>query len=234
LEVNGKIRLGGGEAVDFQDVLSGEMGTAALAGSVVATPLAYLLGSGFSDMRIEGIDLSVKSTNERSLATLEQVWSTKSEVKPGEHIEVMALLRLPGGQAVTQKIPVDIPENVSDKALMLAVGGGSNINALQFRLTPPGSAARDIHQVVKALNRMRRNNRLYALLMAPQRSFIMQGDEYPSPPPSLVQTFMADPAAASSVNFSGTSVVGDFEAAASSLMIHGQKTLLLKVVGPGL
>jgi hypothetical protein len=234
LEVNGKIRLGGGEAVDFQDVLSGEMGTAALAGSVVATPLSYLLGSGFPDLRIEGIDLWVKSSNERGLATLEQVWSTKSEVKPGDHIEVIALLRLPGGQVVTQKIPVDIPESVNDKTLMLAVGGGSNINALQFRFTPPGSGARDIHQVVKALNRMRRNNRLYALLMAPQRSFIMQGDEYPSPPPSLVQTFMADPAAASSVNLSGTSVVGDFEAAASSLMIHGQKTLFLKVVGPGL
>jgi hypothetical protein len=234
LEVNGKIRLAGGEAVDFQDVLSGEMGTAALAGSVVATPLAYLMGSGSPDLRIEGIDLSVKSRDESSLATLEQVWSTKSEVKPGDHIEVIALLRLPGGQAVIQKIPVDIPESVSDKALMLAVGGGSNINALQFRLTPPGSDARDIHQVVKALNRMRRNNRLYALLMAPQRSFIMQGDEYPSPPPSLVQTFMADPAAASSVNLSGTSVVGDFEAASSSLMIHGLKTLFLKVVGPGL
>jgi hypothetical protein len=234
LEVDGKIRLAGAEAVDFQDVLSGEMGTAALAGSVVATPLTYLMGSGFPDLRIEGIDLSVKSRNERSLATLEQVWSTKSEVKPGDHIEVIALLRLPGGQAVTQRIPVDIPESVSDKALILAVGGGSNINALQFRLTPPGSAARDIHQLVKALNRMRRNNRLYALLMAPQRSFIMQGDEYPSPPPSLVQTFMADPAAASSVNLSGTSVVGDYEAAASSLMILGQKTLFLKVVGPGL
>jgi hypothetical protein len=234
LELNGKIRLGGGEAVDLQDVFSGEMGTAALAGSAVATPLAYLLGSGFADMRIEGIDLAVKSTNTRSVATLEQVWSTKSEVKPGAHLEVIALLRLPGGQAVTQKIPIDIPESVSDKTLMLAVGGGASMNALQFRLTPPGSAARDLHQVVKALNRMRRNNRLYALLMAPQRSFIMQGDEYPSPPPSLVQTFMADPAAASSVNFSGTSVVGDFEAAASSLMIQGQKTLLLKVVGPGL
>ncbi|MGO8734863.1 MAG: SpoIVB peptidase S55 domain-containing protein [Terriglobia bacterium] len=234
LEVKGKIRLAGAESVDFQDVLSGEMGTAALAGSAVAVPLTYLMGSGFPDLHIEGVDLSVKSTNERSLATLEQVWSTKSEVRPGDHIEVFALLRLPGGQAVTQKIPVDIPESVSDKALMLAVGGGANINALQFRLTPPGSAARDIHQLVKALNRMRRNNRLYALLMAPQRSFTMQGDEYPSPPPSLVQTFMADPAAASSISFSGTSVVGDFEAAASSLMIRGQKTLLLKVVGPGL
>ena len=54
---------------------------------------------------------------------------------------------------------------------------------LQFRLTQPGSSARDIQQLVKALNRMRRNNRLYALLMTPQRSFVLEGDEYPSPPP---------------------------------------------------
>jgi hypothetical protein len=234
LEVDGKIRLAGGEAVEFQDVVSGEMGTAALAGSVVATPLVYLMGSGFTDLRIEGIEVSVKSRNERGVATLEQVWSTKSEVKPGDHLEVIALLRQPGGQVVTQKIPVDIPESVNDRALMLAVGGGANINALQFRLTPPGSALRDLHQLVKALNRLRRNNRLYVLLMSPQRSFIMQGDEYPSPPPSLVQTFMADPAAASNVSLSGTSVVGDYEAAASSLMIHGQKMLFLKVVGAGL
>jgi hypothetical protein len=141
---------------------------------------------------------------------------------------------MPGGQAVTQKIPVDIPESVSDRGLLLAVGGGASINMLQFRLTQPGSSARDIAQLVKALNRMRRNNRLYALLMAPQRSFVLEGDEYPSPPPSLIQTFMSDPAAASSVNLNGTSVVGDYEGAASSFMIHGQKTLLLKVVGPGL
>jgi hypothetical protein len=234
LEIDGKIRLAGDEAVEFEDVLSGETGTAALAASAVATSLAYLMGGGFADLRIEGIELSVRSRNERSLATLEQVWSTKSEVKPGDHLEVIGILRLPGGQAVTQRIPVDIPESVSDKTLMLVVGGGSDINALQFRVTPPGSGARDLHQLVKALNRLRRNNRLYALLMAPQRSFIVQGDEYPSPPPSLVQTFMADPAAASSVNLNGTSVVGDYEAAATSLMIHGQKMLFLKVVGPGL
>jgi len=234
LEVEGRIRLAGGEAVDMHDVFSGETGTAAQAGAAVAIPLTYLMGSGFPDLRIEGIDLSVKSRNEKSLATLEQVWCTKSEVKPGEHLEVIALLRLPGGQALTQRIPVAIPESVSDKTLMLAVGGGTEINALQFRMAPPGSGARDVHQLVKALNRMRRNNRLYAVLMAPQRSFIVQGDEYPSPPPSLIQTFMADPAAASSVNLSGTSVVGDFEAAMSSLMIRGQKMLFLKVVGPGL
>ncbi|MGC9997584.1 MAG: SpoIVB peptidase S55 domain-containing protein [Terriglobia bacterium] len=234
LDVEGKIRLAGADSVNFQDVVSGEMGITALAGNLVATPLNYLLGSGFPDLRVEGVELSVRSRNERSVATLEQVWSSRTEVKPGDHIEVFGLLRMPGGQAVTQRIPVNIPENISDKGLMLAVGGGATINMLQFRLTQPGSSARDIQQLVKALNRMRRNNRLYALLMTPQRSFVLEGDEYPSPPPSLIQTFMSDPAAASSVNLSGTSVVGDYEGAASSLMIHGQKTLLLKVVGPGL
>lgn len=234
LQIGGKIRLAGADAVDLQDVLSSDMGTVALAGSVAATPLYYLMSSGFPDLRIEGIDLSVTSRNDRSTATLEQAWSTKSEVRPGDHLEVIALLRLPGGAAVTQRIPISIPDSVTDRNLMLAVGGGANINALQYRLAPPGSAARDVHQLVKALNRMRRNNRLYALLMAPQRSFVMEGEEYPSPPPSLIQTFMADPAATSSLGLSGTSVVGDFEAAESSLMIRGQKMLLLKVVGPGL
>jgi len=50
--------------------LSGEMGTAALAGSAVACPPSRISWAAvFPDLHIEGIDLSVKSTNERSLAT---------------------------------------------------------------------------------------------------------------------------------------------------------------------
>ena len=70
--------------------------------------------------------------------------------------------------------------------------------------------------------------------MAPERSFVMQGDEYPSPPPSLVQTLMADPASSSNVIFNGTSVVGDYETQSTPYAIHGQKTLILKVANAGM
>jgi hypothetical protein len=113
------------------------------------------------------------------------------------------------------------------------VGSGQTINLLENRLSPLSTPPRDLRQLVRVLNRMRRNNRVYALLMAPQRSFVIQGDEYPSPPPSLVQTLLADPAAMSSAMFSGTSVVGDFETKPSPYTIRGEKTLMLKVVGPG-
>jgi hypothetical protein len=193
-----------------------------------------LMSSGFPDLKVQNIDLSVASLDEKRSATLEQAWSTKSEVLPGDHLEVTALIRLPGGATLTEKIPVEVPEGLTEKMLSLVVGGGSNINAMEFRFSALGGSPRNAQQLVRALNRMRRNNRLYALLMAPQRSFVMQGDEYPSPPPSLLQIFMADPAAASSVIFSGTSVVGDFETKPTPYSIHGQKTLILKVAGSGM
>jgi hypothetical protein len=233
LELKGTIRLAKGEAVELEDVVSGDINAAVAAGSSIANPLGYLLSSSFPDLRVEGIDLSLVSRNERRIATLEQVWSSKSEVSPGEHIELTAVLRTPSGETIVQKIPVDIPENVSDRMLSLVVGGGSAINVLQIRFSPLNMTPKDLSQLVQAINRMRRNNRLYALLMAPQRSFILQGDEYPSPPPSLVQTFLSDPAVSSSVIMSGTSVIGDFETKPTPYSIRGQKTLLLKVVEQG-
>ncbi len=233
LDIKGQIRLSGAESVDLEDVISSDFNSPFAAGAVVAQPLAFLLGSGFPALRIEGIDLSIVSKNEKKVANLEQVWSTKSEVHPGDHIEVSALLRTPWGETVTEKIPINIPESVNDRTLSVVVGSGASINAMQFRFSPLNTTPRDLHHLVRALNRMRHNNRLYALLMAPERSFILQGDEYPSPPPSLVQTLLADPAASSSLIFIGSSVAGDFETKASPYTIRGQKTLLLKVVSEG-
>lgn len=234
LSVKAKIRLAGGQSVDLDDILSGDLGTASMVGGVVAAPLSLLMTSGFPDLKVEDVDLNVVAVDERRNATIEQVWSTKSEVHPGDHLEVTALLRLPTGESATEKIPVVIPASVTDRVLSLVVGGGSSINAMEMRFSALGGNARDSTQLVRALNRMRRNNRIYGLLMSPQRSFVMQGDEYPSPPPSLMQTFMADPAAASSGVLSGTSIVGDYETSSTPYAIHGQKTLVLKLAGSGM
>jgi len=230
LQLNGKIRLSSGDSVDLEDVVSSEANAANAVGSSVAAPLSYLLSSDFPGLRVEGIDVSVASQNLNRAAHLEQVWSTKSEVQPGDHIEVTAVLRTFSGESLTQKIPVDIPPSVSDRTLSLVVGSGQTINILQNRFTTLGSPPRDLRQMIRVLNRTRRNNRLYALLMAPQRSFILQGDEYPSPPPSLLQTFLASPGVSSSVIFSGTSVIGDYETKPTPYSIEGQQNVFLKVV----
>jgi SpoIVB peptidase S55 len=229
LDIKGSIHLKGGETVSIEDVASGEINTAAVAGASVSSPLNYLLGGNFPGLSIQRIDLNIVSTDEKRVAILEQVWSTKSQVSPGDHIEVTGLLRTPSGGTVVEKIPVDIPESVSDKRLSMVVGSGASLNTIQNRLTPISTTPRDLHQLVRALNRMRRNNRLYVLLMTPQRSLTLQGEEYPSPPPSLVQTFLADPAVSSSVVYGNASIVGDYQTKPTQYTIEGQKTLYLKV-----
>ncbi|HVA01824.1 MAG TPA: SpoIVB peptidase S55 domain-containing protein [Terriglobia bacterium] len=233
LELSGQIHLSDGESVRIEDIVSGEINTAGVAGAIISTPLNYLMSAGFPGLGIKGIDLTIVSTDEKRAATLEQVWSTKSQVRPGDRIVVTALLRTPSGETLIQKIPVDIPESVNDKRLSLVVGSGSALNALQNRLVPLSQAPRNLQQLVRALNRMRRDNRLYALLMAPQRSLTLQGDEYPSPPPSLVQTFLADPSVSSSVIFGTASVIGDFETKPALYTIEGRKILYLTVEDSG-
>jgi hypothetical protein len=233
LEVKGAIRLANSEPVEIDDVVSGDTNAPMAAALSAATPLSLLLSNAFPDLQVEGIDLSIVARTEKRIANLEQAWSSKSEVSPGDKIEVTVVLRTPSGETLTQKLPVEIPESVADKMLSLVVGSGSTMNVLQTRFSLLAAAPRDLRQLVQVLNKTRRNNRVYALLMAPQRSFVFQGDEFPSPPPSLVQTFLADPAVASNLILSGTSIVGDFETQAIPYTIRGQKTLLLKVVDEG-
>jgi hypothetical protein len=206
LELKGQIHLSDGESVKIEDVVSGEINTAGVAGAMISTPLHYLLGAGFPDLGVKGIDLTIVSRDEKRAATLEQVWSSKSQVRP---------------------------ESVNNKRLSLVVGSGSALNVLQNRLAPLSRATRNLQQLVKALNRMRRDNRLYALLMAPQRSLTLEGDEYPSPPPSLVQTFLADPAVSSSTVFGTASVIGDYETKPALYTIEGRKILYLTVEDSG-
>ena len=254
-EIQGKIRLGRGQSgepgrqgdndaseinaqtvyrgqtVEFEDIVSGEMNSQVAAASVVTTPLRALLASGYDDLVIAGIDVSVVSTEERRSASLEQVWSSKSVVKPGEEIVIHGTLRTPGGETTVERIPVVIPESVADGYLAIVVGSGVAINRFQSpRLSAlRGRPAKDLRQLVRALNRLRRNNRLYVLLLASKRTLFLQGEEFPSPPPSLIQTFLSDPAVSTDMATSRYSIIGASEGSPQPFSLRGQRTIRVRV-----
>jgi len=233
LAMNGKIRLAGGDSVNLDDVLVSDSGPANAAAAMVAAPLNALLTSDFPGLHIEGIDLNMSVSDQDRAATLESAWTSKFEVRPGDSIDVMTVVRTPAGESFTQRIPVTIPQSVNSGTLTLVVGSGAATDAIEGRLTPLASPPRDLHRMVGALNKMRRNNRIYAVLLAPEGSFRLAGDEFPAPPPSLLQTFLSDAAAATRVSMSLNSVVGDFETDPTPYTVTGQQTLQLKVIRVG-
>ena len=133
LELQGKIRLGGDQSVEFEDIVSSEVNSHVAAAAAVSTPLRILLSSGYPDLTVEGVDVSVVSIAEKRLAHLEQVWSSKSVVRPGEEIVIHGMLRTPGGETRTERIPIVVPESVAGKFLSITVGDGGTINRLYSR-----------------------------------------------------------------------------------------------------
>jgi hypothetical protein len=88
---------------------------------------------------------------------------------------------------------------------------------------------RDPQQLIKAINRARRNNRLYVRISRPDTGFVLQGDSFPSPPPSVISTLTTDPSLSINVSRTMLSTVADYELDPVPGVVAGVKALSLTI-----
>ncbi len=62
LKVKAILHLADGQSVNLDDVLSGDAGTVNTAGPTVSATLAILMGSGFPELKVQGVDLDFEIT----------------------------------------------------------------------------------------------------------------------------------------------------------------------------
>src|SRR6202043_2317419 len=95
------------------------------------TPVAYLMQSGVGPLDVHSVHLKIVSTDHRMVEDLEQVWGSKREVKPGDTLELTALLRGQDGKETLQKTMVDIPASLTPGPLTISVADGSSMDRLE-------------------------------------------------------------------------------------------------------
>jgi hypothetical protein len=230
LHVDYSIALEGGlPEIKAESFVSGTANGPALAARLVATPLAYLMQSGLGPLDVRSIGIKVVSTNERRTRELEQVWASKREVKRGESVEVTALLRDQDGQEMVQKVAVEIPPSTPAGPLWISVADGQSMDRLEAGQVGRSALPRNPLQLVRAINRSRRNNRLYVRLALPAIGFQLQGDSFPSPPPSVVSTLTGDGSVSTNVSRTVLSTVADYELDPVPGVVAGVKTLTLMI-----
>jgi len=154
------------------------------AGSI-ATPVAALLSSGFDNVNIKGIVLDITTSEEKHAATLERISLDHTEVGRGERVEIQAYVRSDSGKQFVERIPVQIPADAPSGQLMIMVGDGATLQeSSAARVFVP----RDLGQLVGAINRIKKNDRLYLRLLRPAPGVVIGSSELPNLPPSMVAT----------------------------------------------
>jgi hypothetical protein len=215
--------------VKLDNFISGGANGPALAARIMATPVAYITQSGLPQLQIQKIHVKIVASNHKLAQDLEQVWASKSRVKPGDSIEVTALLRDQDGHETVQKAPVEIPASLPPGPLTITVADGSSLDRLEAATSGGAALPKDPQQLVKAINKLRSNNRLYVRLSRPESGFALQGASFPSPPPSVISAFSTDPSLSINVSRTMLSTVADYELGPVTGVVAGFRSLTLTV-----
>jgi hypothetical protein len=193
IRVDARVTLGDGRQVRVDDLFT-EGQPSVQASALVAAPLAYLLTNDFEPVSVEKLDVSVTSFETIQSATIHRAWLERSgPVRPGTTVPLRLQLRTYRGELVTDTIPVEIPESATPGSYSLLVADSQVLTGLEQREMRQPFVPRDLNQLIRAINGLRRNNHVYSRLMRADSGAIVSGEYLQSLPPSILSVLGAEP-----------------------------------------
>lgn len=197
--MDGDVYLENGSSVHLEDMFSGNLDTAPASLSGLLTAVVfYLANNEFEEAGIHKIELRARALEEAKFATLERVWLDKYEASPGERIQVRIYYRTYGGQSLQEAVDIDAPPLPGGSEFSLVIADAASMHQIEATLyRSQDFVPRSFSQLVRLLNNLRKNNRIYFKMMASKPGLFLKGEELPNLPPSMKSMF-ASPRATSS------------------------------------
>ena len=182
--VNGRTRLRDHADVTFGDIYTGNSASLAAA-SGLTTPLAALVANEFESVTIEGIDVRIAAVEEPRTATLERVWLDTARPRAGDVVPLKVLSRTYRGAELLETLYITIPDH-AEGALAIRVSDAASLAQQEQQEGRTVATADTLDQLIRTLNRARRNNRLYVRLVRAEAGAVDRGEQLPALPGSVL------------------------------------------------
>ena len=225
IEVVGEIRVKDNEPIKINRRFAGPQ-AAIFAASAAAIPVSALMRANFDGADITGVSINMTAVDVSKTAVLDRITVDKNEVRPGETIEVTAVERTESGAMITRRLPIRIPADTAAGKLSIVIGDG---NAVQQNSAVTQFVPRSAAELIATINRLKRPDRLYAVLSRTSTGTIIGASELPNLPPSVLATINND-RTAGGTKPSVTTVISETELPAGDHIVSGSQTLTIEVV----
>jgi len=145
------------------------------------------------------------------LGTLERVWCNKYEVSPGEKIEVKVFYRTFRDESIMEEVTLAAPQLPPGSEFQLIVGDASSMHQIELELyRNPEFSPRNLNQLIRLLNNLRKNNRIYFKLLIPRPGIFLRGEALGSLPVTL-KSMLTSPRTVSSAVAIPTSTLAEYQ-----------------------
>ncbi|MEP7310725.1 MAG: SpoIVB peptidase S55 domain-containing protein [Acidobacteriota bacterium] len=188
--VRGKARVRNYEDINFDNLFSGDQASTGAASYMVA-PITYLVANDYEKVELESLDFTIGSSEEPKTATLQRVWIDDPRPRAGRTVSLKIALRTFRGEDVVKTLAVQIPSNAGG-TLSVLVSDGTRLGQSELRESRLPQQQRNVTQLIRTLNKGRRNNALYVKLLGSDAGAVVNGESLSSLPPSVLAVLEAD------------------------------------------
>jgi hypothetical protein len=223
IEFSGDINIQGQSPVKLERKLTGSNAAIFTANSVAA-PVSLLLQSGF-EPKIDSIKLQLSFTDGERSATIERISLNRTELKPGETLEIQAFLRTSDGKQLNKKLVLDIPKDLASGKYNLLVGDG---NSAQQVLPENLFVPKNLSELIEKLNKTKSTDKIYVLLTKQSDGAIIGIKELPNLPPSVLAT-LGNSRSNGQATPATLSILLEKESEKLEYTISGQKSFVISI-----
>jgi hypothetical protein len=227
IRMDARLSVSGRPDIRIEDFFTQEQ-PATQASALVAAPVAYLMNNDFERVSVEKIDVEVQSFETNQSASLQRAWIERSgPVRAGTMVPLKVLLRNYRGETHIQTIPVSVPASAPAGTYSLLVADAASLTALEQREMRQAFVPKDLDQLIRAINGLRRNNHVYARLLRAEEGAIVGGEYLQALPPSVLSVLGGSDEAPNVIPIR-TAAVWDFDLS-TDYAVTGSRLLTLTV-----
>ncbi len=226
LRVSGKIFVENEDNVVLEDLYSGTEAADEFSTLVMAINY-FLMNNREKNARIQKMDFEISGREALQRAELENVLADKVAYAPEEPMAIEMQLRNDKGQAFSEKIEIQAPNLKPGSTFYLLVADAGEVSEFDAKAIKTTYFPSDLGGLIRAINNIRRNNRLYLKLFVPAQGVFIRGFEYSTLPSSVGNVLLYNSQAKDQANMA-LSTVAEYQYEVPAV-VTGKKIFKLRI-----
>lgn len=189
LQVRGKIFIEGEQNILLDDLYTGTDPFNDFSNLLLVVNY-FLMNNPEKAVKIQKFDFEVTATERVRRANIDNVLVSGRTFLPGEMIDVAIFLRNEKGLPFTEEVTLKAPNLKAGSDFFLLVADNQEMSRFDSRNVKSNYFPMKVNSLIRAINNLRKNNRVYIKVMAPSQGLFVKGYEYSNLPSSMENVFM--------------------------------------------
>jgi hypothetical protein len=214
--------------VRINNMFSADNGSATQASLFTAVPVAYVMQSDFSALRLKSIALHIEALDQKKELTIDGVTVSQREAHAGDTVRLNVSMVGDNGAESTRQFDYKIPIGAEPGPLYFTVADASTANITDFRQAI-GATAHNATQLIGTVNELHPNTRAYVRVWRNDPAFQLEGVDLPAPPASLSLILSGWQSSLAGVSQTRNSKIAEMVIDGGDVVISGVKTVQVEI-----